>query len=1029
MKESFEKYIKNISEKYKHIETSEMGYRTDFELLLKDIFQSIDVGRIDHDAKAKEGNKPDFVIIKNDIPILYIEVKDIGVSLDKIEKSEQMARYFGYANLVLTDYVEFRFYRNGILYEEPISIAEISKKDRTLSPNPQNFERVSKTLIDFTLSHKEPIKNGSHLAKVMGGKAQRIRDNVLELLNNKEKKEDEIFRVYETIKDLLVHDLTLENFSDMYAQTLVYGLFAARYHDETQEDFSRQEARDLVPGSNPFLQHFFDHIVGPNFEKRLEFIVNELCEVFSHADVKELMEQYYGTDLWGEKHDGPDPVIHFYEDFLQEYDADLRKKMGAYYTPTPVVRFIVRSIDEILQGKFNISQGLADKSKNSDGVHKVQVLDPAVGTGTFISAVIRKIYERLVENKQEGTWTSYVHNDLLPRLHGFELMMAPYTVAHLKLSAAFKKTGFKYFNKTRLGIYLTNSLEPAEIKDDLFGAFGLSQSISEESKEAAKIKNEKPIMVVVGNPPYSGVSSNETEYANGLVEKYKVEPGGTEKLKERKHWLNDDYVKFISFAESQIAQTGEGVMGMITAHGYLDNPTFRGMRWHLMKTFSEIYVLDLHGNANKKETTPDGEKDENVFNIKTGVSIILALKKSDDNNGLAKVYRGDLYGKKRSKLTALKDSSWANFEWKEIKPQDPHYYFDSFDYEAEKKYKESISVAELFPVNVTGIVTMGDGFAITDTKEEIFDRLYELKMNQPTEAGFKTKFGLGKNYGKWLLNNIKSLELSENKIVPISYRPFDVKWTYFDNKVIWRWREEVMKNFLESNIGIVIQRQSTDDFYNHISITNFMIDNRYHFSGKGIPVEMPLYLYSDLDEKTKIKSPNINKEILLKIEKIAGEIKPEDILDYVYATLHSPSYREKYKEFLKIDFPRVPYPENKDIFWKFVEKGAELKDLHLMKAGVLNNPITSFNIEGSNIIEKIIYKNGNVWINENQYFGDVPEIAWNFYIGGYQPAQKWLKDRKGRTLTNEDIEHWQKIIVALSETDRIMKEIDKIIKF
>jgi hypothetical protein len=540
MKNIFENYIQSISSKFSYEETSEMGYRSDFENLIRDIFLSINVKRIDHDARAKQGNKPDFIVLNYDVPILYIEVKDIGVDLDKVEKSEQMARYYGYANLVLTDYVEFRFYRNGLRYEEPIKIANYDIKNRTIAPIPESYEHVNKTLIDFTKSHKEPIRSGEHLSKIMGGKAQRIRDNVRHFLSNESGKNAEIKRIYEAIKKQLVHDLTQDSFADMYAQTLVYGLFVARYHDETPENFSRQEARDLVPASNPLLRHFFDHIVGPDFDKRLEYIVNELCLVFSHANVPELMKQYFQKDLWGETHEDPDPVIHFYEDFLKEYDPELRKKLGAFYTPLPVVRFIVRSVDYLLEKDFGLASGLADTSKTATGVHRVQILDPAVGTGTFISAIIRNIYERLLKSGQKGRWPAYVHHDLLPRLHGFEIMMAPYTIAHLKLSMSFKETGFKYFNR-RLGIYLTNSLEESVTREDLFPGFGFAESIAEESKEASVIKNETPIMVVIGNPPYSGESSNKGEYALRLIDKYKFEGDGSKLKEKNSKWLNDDY--------------------------------------------------------------------------------------------------------------------------------------------------------------------------------------------------------------------------------------------------------------------------------------------------------------------------------------------------------------------------------------------------------------------------------------------------------------------------------------------------------
>src|SRR3989344_7726133 len=378
MKSQFDDYFQEISAKYSREQTSEMGYRTEFEILLKNIFESTGVIDIDHDARARQGNKPDFAILKNNIPILYIEVKDIGVDLNKVEKSEQMIRYYGYANLVLTDYLEFRFYRNGEKYGDSIIIGEYNKNSRKLDSFPDKYEYLAQTLKDFAASHKEPIKSGKHLSKIMGGKAQRIRDNVRQFLITPSDKNTELIHVYATIKKLLVHDLTTEAFADMYAQTLVYGLFVARYYDETKKDFSRQEARDLIPKSNQLLQHFFDHIVGPNFDKRLEYIVNELCEVFSHADIQELMKEDFKTDLWGKTQEAPDPVIHFYEDFLKEYDAELRKNLGAFYTPLHVVRFIVRAVDYLLEKEFGLIGGLADTSKTADGVHKVQILDPAV---------------------------------------------------------------------------------------------------------------------------------------------------------------------------------------------------------------------------------------------------------------------------------------------------------------------------------------------------------------------------------------------------------------------------------------------------------------------------------------------------------------------------------------------------------------------------------------------------------------------------------------------------------------------------
>ena len=991
-----------------------MGYRTDFEILLKGIFESINVKRIDHDAKAKQGNKPDFVVLNYDVPILYIEAKNIGESLDKVEKSEQMARYYGYANLVLTDYVEFRFYRNGLRYEEPIKIASYDIKSRTIAPNPKNYAHAAKTLVDFTQSQKEPIRSGEHLAKIMGGKAQRIRDNARQFLATQS--DTELTRVYETVKKLLVHDLTPDAFSDMYAQTLVYGLFIARYYDETPGNFSRQEARDLIPKSNPLLRHFFDHIVGPDFDKRLEFIVNELCVVFSHANVRELMSQYFKNDLWGETHESPDPVIHFYEDFLKEYDSDLRKKMGAFYTPLPVVRFIIRAVDHILEREFGLSQGLADTSKIGE-THRVQILDPAVGTGTFLTEILRNIHLRFID--QQGRWPAYVHHDLLPRLHGFELMMAPYTIAHLKLSMMLKETGFKYFNDTRLEIYLTNSLEGGSVQPELL-AFDFAASVAEESKEAAVIKNKTPIMVVIGNPPYSGVSSNETDYANSLVERYKVEPGGFQKLQERKHWLNDDYVKFIAFAESMIEKNGEGIMAMITNHGYIDNPTFRGMRWHLAKTFDKIYILDLHGNAKKKEISPDGSKDENVFDIQQGVAIIIGIKTDKKKvDKLATVYHANLFGKRSFKFAELANEP----TWKEVNLDEKMLYFVGKNMVGREEYDEGFSAVELFPKNTTGIVTGIDKLSIFYTKDEL-EKMTKSILNSDNPY---TEFNIkdGRKYKKEeRLGELRNA--SENQPERISYRPFDTRYMHYTEKSecwINSPRSDVMKHFVgRENIGLMLCRQQKIKGFQHILVHRDIVESSY-VSNKTSEIgsSFPLYLYTEDGSKV----PNLKQEIVDEIEKIVGKVSSEDVFDYIYAVLYSPSYREKYKEFLKIDFPRVPYPKDAKQFKALVALGKELRELHLLESPKVNQFITTYPVAGSGTIEKLIYKDGKVFINKEQYFGNVPESAWNFYIGGYLPAQKWLKDRKGRTLTNADIEHYQKIIVAMVETGRIMQEIDK----
>jgi len=1025
-----ETYISEITAEFKSGQAREDAYRP----ALKKLFESlIPTLHAINDPKHSEHGAPDFALMRSrELSAGYAETKDVSVDLDTSEKSEQMKRYFEYGTLILTNYLEFRFFRHGERHGELIAIAYI--QGGQILPNEKSYAELEDTIRTF-LTETEAITSSSKLARIMGDKARRIRDKVHEYVTSGHERNGELRRMYESFKQILIHDLTEEQFADMYAQTLVYGLFAGRYEDKTPKDFTAAEARDLVSRSNPFLRSFFDHIVGASRDIRLTIIVNELCEVFRYSDVHALMNAYVTQkSFYGGDKESADPVIHFYEDFLKEYDAQKRKSLGAFYTPLPVVRFIVRAIDHLLEKEFGLARGLADTTKiefkttkqgktGTESVHKVQMLDPATGTGTFLNEAVKHIYARF--KGQEGAWKSYVEQDLLPRLHGFELMMAPYTIAHLKLAMTLHESGIIDFQH-RLGLYLTNSLEEGIKMQDTLPLLGFGQSITDESKAAARIKNDTPIMVVLGNPPYSGVSSNETEHANRLVEKYKVEPGGKMKLQERKHWLNDDYVKFIAFAEEMVEKNGEGIVGFITNHGYLDNPTFRGMRWHLLSTFDTIYIIDLHGNAKKKEVSPDGSKDENVFAIQQGVAIMLAVKTGQKRKGaLAKVYRLDMWGKRKSKFSRLDALSLGDAPWTLVEARLPNLSFvQSGSIELEREYQKGFSVDELFVENTTGIVTMGDSFIVDEDKVTLQKRVETFLNEDISESVLKKKFGLGKNYADWIIKNKKDISGDPDRIVPFAYRPFDNRYTYFDNKLVWRPRTNVMKHFVTGdNFGLIFARQAIGGSeYNHVLVSKNVSDNRVFFSNKGIPAEAPLYLY--VEDGSKV--PNLKKEIVNQIEKIVGKVSPEDIFDYIYAVLHSPTYRETYKEFLKIDFPRVPYPKDTASFKLLVALGGELRELHLMESPKVRTFITTFPESGSNMVEQKYpkYDNGKVFINKTQYFGGVPETSWTFYIGGYQPAQKWLKDRRGRKLTNQDIEHYQKMIVALAETGRIMREID-----
>ena len=656
--QSIQSYLTKIQSTLASGHATEHTYRP----ALQELFENLTGYRIHNEPKRSEHGAPDFIFLDGMIPMAYAEAKDIHIWLDKIEKSEQLTRYFWYPKLILTNGIEFRLYNNGIRYGEPIIIAE--KSGNMLNIFPEIFSVLENEIWAFLKTYIDTIRSANHLAKIMGWKAQRIRDNLRVMMENVDKYPD-IWKLYHTFKSEILHDLSYEDFADLYAQTLVYGLFVARYHDQTPGDFSRAEARDLVPKSNPLLRRFFDHIAGEWYEKRLEHIVDELCRVFVAADVHALMHGMYQKETH-------DPVIHFYEDFLGEYDSTLRMARGVFYTPAPVVKFIIRAVDDVLKTHFNLPKGLADTSKikveqglqkydkkwgrktETIETHRVQILDPATGTGTFLDEIVRHIHSKM--SGQAGMWPSYVNQDLLPRLHGFELMMASYTIAHLKLGLTLAETGVTNLEK-RLQIYLTNSLEEAKwTQENQWTLFGLLESITDEARLADEVKRDKPVMIVVGNPPYSGISTNVWEWITRKIEDYKYVDGVH--FWERKHWLQDDYVKFFRLGESLIEKNGEWVLAYITNHGYLDNPTFRGMRWHLLQTFDHIYIVDLHGNSKKKETAQDGSKDENVFDIQQWTAIFIGVKNGTKKAWeLAKVEHIDQYGKRQAKYDWLENNS------------------------------------------------------------------------------------------------------------------------------------------------------------------------------------------------------------------------------------------------------------------------------------------------------------------------------------------------------------------------------------
>ena len=953
--------------------------------------------------------------------IAFIETKDLNDSdlCGENKNKEQFDRYKRYLDhIIFTDYLEFIRYDKGTgKIVESVRIAEQKKKGGKVTPLIENFDRFKSFIELFGQAKPQSIDSSARLAEIMADKA-RLMAEIIEKTLEKGNENDPLGSLLTDFKETLIPNITREKFADVYAQTIVYGMFAARRYCTNPQKFNREMVAELIPKSNPFLHELFDHIARRNLDEDVRWIVDDLVETYRATDIDAVMTNF------GERTHHTNPIIHFYENFLTQYNPLEREERGVWYTPPSVVHFIVRAVDEILLSDFHLPNGLADSSKVGP-THRVQILDPTLGTGTFLVETASQIREKV----PQGVWNSYVKEHLVPRLNGFEVLMAPYVIAHINFARFLERTGYQSANDQRFRFFLTNSLKGASPEAQRRLSFFLDQ----EAEGADRVKSRLPIMVVMGNPPYRGITANK---GLGDIEEYKYVDGVH--FNERKHWLHDDYVKFIRLGQTFVEKNGEGILAYISNHSFIDNPTFRGMRWNLLRSFDTIYIIDLHGNTKKKETSPDGGKDENVFNIQQGVSINVFIKTGRKKDGaMAKIFYYDLYGKRQEKYDFLFNTKFSDVPFVPVEPTAPYYFLKPRSETYLTEYERGFRIDELMPVNTSGIVSMGDSFAFTETKEELQTRLQRFLERDYTLNQLNDEFSLGKNYAEFILRSKKTLSLDPVAFVEVDYRPFDKRWTYFDNRIVWRPRTKIMRHFLVGeNVGLMVCRQQKTKGFHHCFIHDNIAESSLVSNNTSeIGYVFPLYLYPDesILQNTS-RSPNLNKEI---IERIAQTIKlefeteksgnakkfaPIDVLDYIYAVLHSPSYRGKYKEFLKVDFPRVPYPDDAKRFWKLVKLGERLRRLHLMVDVVPQKGLAVYDVSGSNVVEKFDHVNGKVYINNTQYFGKVPSEVWDFYIGGYQPAQKWLKDRKGRTLSFEDVQHYQKIVTVLRETMAILKE-------
>jgi hypothetical protein len=1006
----------------------------------------------------------------------YVEAKDVGVSLAAAEASEQLSRYRdALPNLMLTDYLEFRWYIDGQLRRTE-RVADVGADGRVSA---KAAAPVLDLLRGFLATQPAAINKPAELAERMARLTRLIRDIVVATFENGLASKT-ITDLHLAFQEVLIPNLSTADFADMFAQTLGYGLFAARVNHAGPEAFRRESAAHEIPRTNPFLRRLFGAITGPELDDEPYVgLVDDLAQLLAQADIGTILAKF------GSESARNDPVIHFYETFLAAYDPAARERRGVYYTPQSLVSYIVGSVDHVLREAFGLPNGLADVSRKSmagpSQRKQVLILDPACGTGTFLYSIINRIRAQYAASGDAGKWPAFVRDQLIPRLFGFELLVAPYAVAHLKLAMQLAgqdlpeseraEWAYGLDSGERLGIYLTNTLEEAVKKSELL----LGAYIAEEANAAADIKRALPILVVLGNPPYSGHSANEGPWIREQVSAYSAPQPGIDKPSQGK-WLQDDYIKFIRFGEWRIEQTGAGVLAFVTNHSYLDSPTFAGMRRHLMETFSDIYVLDLHGNAKKAERSPDGTPDQNVFDIQQGVVISVFVKRAE-KTGLATIHRADLYGTRDHKYDWLGTNDISTTAWTAVQPTAPHYRFAEQDAEVEAEYLQGWSVADIMDQNgkpAPGIVTTHDQFAISRSEEEARGKVRQL-LATPSEAEARKLWRLC-SQSQWNYANAKK-ELAkgewEARVRPVLYRPFDVRWTVFDPNVAVHRRERVTAHMQAGpNLGLVTSKLTKGEDFAHAQVTRVAAEAicmSPKTSNNGFL--FPLYLYASgagrqrrllMGDEPTGRRANLNPAFLAELTAHTGlafvpdgpgnlenTFGSEDVLHYIYAILYTPSYRARFVEPLRHDFPRIPLPPDGELFATLATKGAELVNIQLMEAA----PQTSVNfpVPGTNIVAPGHPKYlpagspdpsgdsaldaGRVYISTNkprdgsrgQYFRGVPADTWGFRVGGYQVCEKWLRDRRGVALTFEDIDHYSRIVDVVSATINVMAQLDALV--
>lgn len=985
--------------------------------------------------KATEAGNPDFRVWDGDQNIVgYIEAIKPGENLDVIERSGQLKRYLKtFPNVILTDFYEFRLYRKGEMIDKTF-IGRASLARKGIPPPIENEEKFLALLEKFFAFSLPKVTTAAQLAKELAIRTRFLRDEVISVeMEQQQKGKGELYGFYETFRQFLIANLNEKDFADLFSQTITYGLFAAR--TRSTNGFNRKLAYDLIPRTIGILRNVFRFVSQGDLPKHMEVMIDDIAEVLNAADAMNILHQYFKAGK------GEDPIVHFYETFLSEYDPATREKRGVYYTPEPVVRYIVRSVHQVLKTHFNLDDGLASK--------EVTLLDPAGGTLTFPAEAIKLAVKEYSDKYGDGGVHKLISEHILPNFYAFELMMAPYAIGHIKISFLLEELGYTMKDDERFKLYLTNTLDMEDLSQTRIPGL---ESLSDESHEAGKVKKNEPILVIMGNPPYSANSANYNDWTEKLLKEnidgaqsyYKVD--GNSLNEHNPKLLQDDYVKFLRFAQWKIHKAGSGIVGMITNHGFLNNVTFRGMRQSLLNTFNEIYITDLHGDSQKKEKDPDGRKDENVFDITKGTAISIFIKRPGSNG--CTIFHNDVFGLRQQKYNWLDNKEFSPGSYKQLSPSTPWYFFIPRNTADIEHYNKWPKLTEIFPLNSTGIKTHRDDFVIAFRQDELHNRLRQFRNLQfPDEFildAYKLKQTSTFNLGIVRKQIVLDTEIID-KIVRISYRPFDSRFIIYSDTLVDRTRREIMQHLEKSNIALAIGRQGyvvgSDYLWNLAYISETILDVNLFYRG-GVNA-FPLYLYARETTRKKGsvqgmmlfepeseydklgRKPNIAPKVFESLEKSFGHRPtPEQIMYYCYAVMYSNAYREKYAEFLKIDFPRISFTSNYDLFMQMAKLGEELSQLHLLKSKGLNKPVARYWGQGEDLIEKPVYQTGSarVNINSGKYFEGITPEMWDYHIGGYKVLEKYLKDRKGRQMS--DPATYCKIATAIAETIKIQSAID-----